>query len=86
MHIRVDEDLKMEASAVVEGLGLNMSAAINMYLRQIVIRREIPFRISAFPQFNDETIDALEGGEAIASGKIAAKRYQSVDDLFAEMD
>jgi DNA-damage-inducible protein J len=86
MHIRVDEDVKNEALQVVEELGLSISSAINMYLKQIVIRREIPFRVSTYPQLNDETIAALEEGDAIASGRLAAKRYQSVDDLFADMD
>jgi DNA-damage-inducible protein J len=86
MHIRVDEDIKNEALLVVEELGLNISAAINMYLKQIVLRKEIPFRVSTYPQLNAETIASLEEGDAIASGRLDAKRYQSVDDLFADMD
>jgi DNA-damage-inducible protein J len=86
MHIRVDEGLKDQAAAVVEELGLNLSSAINMYLKQIVMRREIPFRVSAYPQLTDEAIAALEEGDAIASGRIITKRYSTVDDLFADMD
>jgi DNA-damage-inducible protein J len=85
MHIRIDEEVKNEASEIVEELGLNLSTAISMYLKQIVIRKEIPFMISTYPQLSDEAIAALEEGEAIASGRIAARRYSSVDDLFADM-
>jgi DNA-damage-inducible protein J len=86
MHIRVDEDVKNSATEVVEQLGLSLSSAVNIYLNQIAIRREIPFRISTYPQFNDETISALEEGEAIAAGGVVAKRYKTVDDLFADLD
>jgi addiction module RelB/DinJ family antitoxin len=67
-------------------LGLSLSSAVNIYLNQIAIRREIPFRVSTYSQFNDETISALEEGEAIATGRVAAKRYKTVDDLFADLD
>jgi DNA-damage-inducible protein J len=86
MHIRVDEEVKDSATEVVEQLGLSLSSAVNLYLKQIAIRREIPFRISTYPQFNDETIAALKEGEAIAMEQIAAKRYKTVDDLFADLD
>jgi DNA-damage-inducible protein J len=86
MHIRVDESVKNSASEIVEQMGLSLSSAVNMYLAQIVIKREIPFKVSAYPQLNDETVAALEEGEAIASGKTSAKRYKSVDDLFADLD
>jgi DNA-damage-inducible protein J len=86
MHIRVDEDVKNSATEVVEQLGLSLSTAVNIYLKQISIRREIPFRISAYPMPNDETIAALKEGEGIAVGQISATRYKNVDDLFADMD
>ena len=86
MHIRVDEEVKNSAAEVVEELGLSLSSAVNIYLKQIAIRREIPFKISAYPVLNEETVAALEEGEDIASGAIAAKRYSSVDDLFADME
>jgi DNA-damage-inducible protein J len=86
IHIRVDEEVKNSATEVAEQMGLSLSSVVNIYLKQVALRREIPFRISACLQPNDETIAALEEGEAIASGKIVAKRYKTVDDLFADLD
>ena len=85
MHIRVDEEVKNSAAEVVEQLGLSLSSAINIYLRQIAIRREIPFWLSAFPVPNEETVSALEEGAAIAAGSIKATRYKTVEDLFSDM-
>jgi len=86
MHIRVDEEVKNAANEVVEQLGLSLSAAVNIFLSQIAIRHEIPFRISTNFEPNEETIAALEEGEAIATGSVAAKRYHDVDSLFEELD
>jgi len=86
MHIRVDEEVKNSATEVVEQLGLSLSSAVSIYLNQIAIRREIPFRISTYPVLNDSTIAALQEGEAIASGRASAKRYNSVDDLFEALE
>lgn len=46
LHInRVDSVLKQEAEALFNDLGLNMSSAINMFLRSVVIYDGIPFEI-----------------------------------------
>ncbi|MCL1976811.1 MAG: type II toxin-antitoxin system RelB/DinJ family antitoxin [Candidatus Bathyarchaeota archaeon] len=44
--VRVDKDLKENADALFERLGLNMSVAFNMFLRQVVNEDAIPFLVS----------------------------------------
>ncbi|WP_313165218.1 type II toxin-antitoxin system RelB/DinJ family antitoxin [Sedimentibacter sp.] len=45
--IRVDENLKNAADAVLEQLGMNMSTAVNIFLRKVVAESAIPFPVSA---------------------------------------
>lgn len=45
LTIRVDERIKKEASDIYESCGLNLSSAINMFLRQTVIKRKFPLTI-----------------------------------------
>ena len=47
INIRVDEDIKKEAQNVFSSLGLDMTTAINVFLRQVIQQRCIPFFISA---------------------------------------
>lgn len=47
LTIRVDEKIKKEASDIYESCGLNLSSAINMFLRQTVIRRKFPLAIES---------------------------------------
>lgn len=42
VSFRTDEELKKEASRVFEALGLNLSTALNMFLKQTVIQQKYP--------------------------------------------
>jgi DNA-damage-inducible protein J len=45
VRARVDAQLKAEASAVLDAIGLEMSDAIRLFLKQVVRRRGMPFPI-----------------------------------------
>ena len=45
INIRTDSELKAKAQSVLSDLGLDMSAAINIFLNQIVYTKAIPFEI-----------------------------------------
>lgn len=63
--IRIDNDLKKECDLIFEDLGLNMSAAMTLFLKQVVKTRGIPFELKAHVP-NKETRKTLD---AIISGK-----------------
>ena len=50
INIRVDSDIKSEAQNVFLSLGLDMTTAINIFLRQVIQRRGIPFAVVAVPE------------------------------------
>ena len=82
--VRVDSQLKAAAEACLASMGLNMSTAINIYLRQIVKRQEIPFRITArIP--NPDTMEAIEEGERIANDP-NVPGYKDVESLFEALN
>ena len=45
INIRVDSDVKNKAQEVFSGLGLDMTSAINIFLRQAIRRNGIPFEL-----------------------------------------
>ena len=47
VNIRIDDSLKEQADRLFEKLGMNMSTAINVFIRQTVRQRRIPFAITA---------------------------------------
>ena len=81
---RVDTNVKKEANEVLEGLGLNMTTAINMFLSQVVKRRAIPFEIAEQPRYNDETMEAIYEARLISEGRLPAKIYTSTKEALDE--
>lgn len=57
-NIRIDENLKREAQALFEELGLTMSVAVNMFLKQAVREQAIPFEVTK--KTNKVTHDAMK--------------------------
>ena len=49
MTIRVDEDVKRKFDAFCADVGINMSVAVNMFIRASLRERKIPFSIEASP-------------------------------------
>ena len=57
--IRIDDDLKKECEMIFDDLGLTMSAAMTLFLKQVVKSRGIPFELKAHVP-NRETRKALD--------------------------
>lgn len=47
--IRMDDDLKHEADKVFSDMGMSFTTAVNVFVRQVVRERRIPFEISTAP-------------------------------------
>ena len=45
IYVRVEPEIKEQAENVLEQLGIPMSLAISVFLRQIVLQKGIPFEI-----------------------------------------
>lgn len=45
IHVNVNSKVKNDASKILNGLGLNMSTAVNIFLAQVVKRKGIPFEV-----------------------------------------
>ena len=85
MSIRMDTELKKQADAMLSDMGLNMTTAMNMFLRQVVRQGRIPFEIATdIP--NAETLAAMKEVDDMISGKISAKKYTSTDELFKDLE
>lgn len=78
LNIRIDKNVKESSEKVFEDLGLNMTTAINMFLRQVIRVNGIPFEIKGDVP-NKETIEAIE--ESIKLAKDNTKGYSNVEDL-----
>lgn len=55
-QIRVEENLKKQSAELFAQLGLDMSSAVNLFLRQCVLKGGLPFPIE-LPQKDADTTD-----------------------------
>lgn len=85
INVNVDKNIKDEANTLFNSLGLNMSTAINMFLRKSISVGGIPFEIRN-PKPSKELIEALQEGEDILSGKIKAKGYHNINELMEDLE
>lgn len=65
LNIRTDKEIKDQAEAIFAELGLNMTTAVNIFLRKTVRERGIPFDLKIDVP-NMETVKAIEEGRRIA--------------------
>ena len=82
VSIRMDVALKKQAEELFSDLGLNMTTAMTMFLKQAVRSQGIPFEISRVP--NTETLAAMLDAERIARDS-SIKGYTNLDELFKEL-
>ena len=59
LNVRIDEDLKRNAERLFSDLGLNMSAAITIFLKSSVDYNGIPFEIKKTGRANAVSDDEL---------------------------
>ncbi len=59
VNFKIEAELKEEAEQVLESMGLTMTSALKMFLKQVVNRREIPFTIEAQDPFFSERNQAI---------------------------
>ena len=83
ISIRMDADLKAQADALFGELGMNLSTAFNIFVRQSRREGRIPFDIS-LDRPNKETIAAMLEAERIAKDP-SVKGYTDLDELFADL-
>lgn len=83
ISIRMDAELKAQADLLFTELGMNISTAFNIFVRQSLREGGIPFEIS-IKSPNRETILAMLEAERIANDA-SVKGYNNLDELFAEL-
>jgi DNA-damage-inducible protein J len=81
VRARIEDDLKNEATAVLDAIGLTVSDAIRMLLTRIAKEKALPIEL-IIP--NARTIAAMEEGRAIL--KRNQKQLKTAEEMFGELE
>lgn len=84
ISIRMDSELKKQADLLFEELGMNITTAFNIFVRQALREGKIPFDIS-INNPNKRTVAAMIEAERIAKDP-SIKGYTDMDELFADLE
>jgi DNA-damage-inducible protein J len=81
LHVRVDDEIKAQATEALAAMGLSVSDAVRILLKRVVSDQAFPLELKV-P--NGETRAAME--EARAMMKARGARFKSADALIDELE
>lgn len=85
--VRVDDQLKKEATEIFNELGLDMSTAVKLFLKQSVLTKSIPFKLALDEYSKEEVEQAKKDIQKLVKEKpdvvkLDFKRKEDVDVFF----
>ena len=81
VHVRVDEQIKAQATETLAAMGLSLSDAVRVFLMRVVADQQMPFALKA-P--NAETRSAMAEAYEITRKRNA--RFGSAAELFEDLE
>ena len=83
--VNVEQEDKELFNTICNKMGMNISTAINIFIKKVNATRSIPFSIELEPEWNEETLAACKEALDISEGRIHAKRYDSVSEMMDDI-
>ena len=81
-QIRIDKELKKESVELFSQLGLDMSGAVTIFLKQCVMRGGLPFEVRT-PRYSAELLEAAEEARRISKDP-HVKSYKSLSEAMED--
>ena len=78
IHVRVEEQVKKQATDALEAMGLSVSDAVRVFLTRVAVEKQIPFALRV-P--NAETRAAMEEARAMSQA-----RFATADELMDDLE
>lgn len=83
VYVRLDPQVKEQSEMILDKLGIPMSNAITLFLRQVILQRGLPFDVKlpegkpvGYESLTDEQFDELigQGLDDYADGKVVSAK------------
>lgn len=89
LYARIEPDVKEQAEKILSALGIPASNAINMFYKQIILQRGLPFEVK-IPSSRPVDMSALSEAELDAElekgyADMKAGRTRAASDVFADI-
>lgn len=77
ISVRTEEKVKSQASTLLADMGLDMSTAVNMFLRQVIVCKGIPFMVT----LEEPDIETKEAMRDAIERKNLNGPFSSIEEL-----
>lgn len=89
-QIRLDAEVKAQSMALFQSLGLDLSTAVNVFLRQCLLHRGLPFPVKEMVAERPLHLSALSEAELVEEIEkgledLAAGRVRPASEVFASI-
>ncbi len=78
INVRTTEDVKKSAEAILSGLGLNISSAVNLFLKQVINYRGIPFDLRLPNKETLHAMDDIENSRNLNSADTVEEMFEKI--------
>lgn len=89
LFVRIEPDVKEQAESILSALGIPVSNAINMFYKQIILQRGLPFavKLPAAPVPDVQSLTTQELQQELEKGyaDLQAGRTQPASQVFAAL-
>ena len=85
VHARVQSDVKAESEKILKAIGISLSQAIDLFLRQVVLKKGLPFKLDSEKKDENDIaklaylINTVDGREPSPKAKKIINLYTNGD-------
>lgn len=83
-NISIDAETKAKAQTLLADFGMDLSTAVNIFLKQMIYEGSFPFAITR-EMPNKLTLDAMREAQEMRSSPEKYKRYDNVDSMMEDI-
>ena len=85
VHARVQSDVKAESEKVLSLIGISLSQAIDLFLRQVILKKGLPFTLDC-EEKEEKDISKLAYLINTVDGKEPSLKAKKIINLYARSD
>ena len=78
VNVRTTEEIKRGAEVIFSGLGLNISSAVNLFLKQVINYRGIPFDLRLPDKETLHAMDDIENSHNLESADTVEEMFKKI--------
>lgn len=86
LSVRINENDKKEFENFCNDVGMNVSVAINMFIKAVLQENKLPFEVARKPQFSEDLKEALMEAKEMREHPERYKKFQSIKELMEDLE